>query len=153
MLEPRAAPELIAANQQELSQVGDKDETIGFPIAGHLLGPCNQLDGLCGSLRLDDAAIGRQPRTIVVQASAQLALGEQPEIRLPGRGPLQLRLAEDLRFEVPPDLVEKVGQRRVVGGLTGRKPGRTNGPKLGQILLQRRRQWLPQPIVPHVADP
>ena len=111
----------VAADQDEVAQVGHKDESVTFDVALDLLGirPLRTVEYVVrGALDFDYTAGGwLATQRFDVVCMGELLLDKQAEVGRARTQVLELRHRPDFRLETAADLVEQGGQGAVVAGL------------------------------------
>ena len=137
--EPRRAARPVFADQHEVSQVGYQHQPVAVPVAAYLIARRRQPGVVFGRLDLDHAALRRLP--FARPALLDLLGGVQPEVGVPRALVGKFLNAEDLGHERRANRVQQVGKRPVAGPLPGRTAGCAHPSKIGEIRLDRLREF------------
>lgn len=125
---------VLEDEEAELAEVGDEDLVVVVEIAKHLRGSGELVQLRLERLSFQGAAGGFLTRKDGGGGALDLAGGEEACLRKSGARVLEMNEAMDLGLERLADRVEKVGERRVVGGFGDTGAQVTDGTELGQVL-------------------
>ena len=137
--ELRRATGRVLAQQQEVAIVGYKHQAVAAPVAADLSALRREPGVVCGRLYLDHAALRRLPLTR--PALLHLLGRVEAEVGMARALVGKLADAEHLGLERRADGIEQVRQRPVARPLPGRAAGGADSSEVGEICLDRRRQF------------
>ena len=130
----------VLAQQHEVAHVGDQHQLVTVPVAAHLVAIRGQPGIVADGFDLDHAAFGKLP--LALPASLHLLGGIESEVGMSGPLLCQLADAENLWLERAADGIQQIGQRRVVGPFTRCPARRADASQVGEVVLNRRREFL-----------
>ena len=138
-LQLRRATRGVLAQQHEVARVGHQHQAVAAPVAADLSALRREPGVVCGRLHLDHAALRRLP---LARSALLHLLGRiEAEVGMARALVGKLADAEHLGLERGADGVEQVSQRPVAGPLPGCAAGGVDSSEVGEIGLDRRRQF------------